>query len=84
MFKIDTVLRLNEFCSFDTLLALLIYNPNDKILFLFRHKNEEILILVGGWTGKKRSNTVYAFDLKDKKWIGLKAYMSRIKNLGGG
>jgi hypothetical protein len=47
------------------------YQPKQHF---FRLNKEEILILVGGWNGKKRSNSVHAFDLKDEKWIGLKEW----------
>ena len=33
-----------------------------------------MLILIGGWTGKKRSNTVHAFDVVKKGWISLKEW----------
>jgi hypothetical protein len=52
------------------IICLFVINLNN----IFRPNKEEILILVGGWNGKKRSNSVHAFDLKDKKWIGLKEW----------
>ena len=37
-------------------------------------KNGEVLILVGGWNGRKRSNSVHAFNLTDQKWICVKEW----------
>lgn len=31
--------------------------------------SQDILVLIGGWTGHSRTSQVYAFDLKTKSWI---------------
>ncbi len=34
-------------------------------------KGHAVLLLVGGWTGRIRSNAVHAFDLQDSQWLPL-------------
>ena len=38
---------------------------------LVKYEDHEILVLIGGWTGRLRTNKVFAFDLHTKLWIDL-------------
>jgi len=39
-------------------------------------QNDTLLVLVGGWTGRQRSNSVHLFDLQQSEWIVLTENMN--------